>query len=150
MLAWRLDSRNIFETHQAFTNTKSTTSTHTRHNVMSKDEVRDANVTLNNDAAETITAGWWCGQWGLVDHKCVRFHGPGWVVERVGVLRRLALQLTLVVQRAGAAVTEEAVVTYKLHLVAAVASFDAVHADSIALRRVTSSAPVQTHTVTTY
>lgn len=43
----------------------------------------------------------------LVHHQRVRFHRRGRVVQRVRVLRRLALQLTLVGQRARPAVAEE-------------------------------------------
>lgn len=46
---------------------------------------------------------------GSVHHQGVRLHRGGRVVQRVRVLRRFALQLTLVGQRAGAAVAEKAV-----------------------------------------
>ena len=42
-----------------------------------------------------------------VDHQGVRLHRRGRVVQRVGVLRRLSLQLTLIVERARAAVAEK-------------------------------------------
>lgn len=45
--------------------------------------------------------------WHSVDHERVRLHGRGGVVQRVRVLRGLALQLALVGQRARAAVAEE-------------------------------------------
>lgn len=42
-----------------------------------------------------------------VDHERVRLHGRGGVVQRVRVLRGLALQLALVGEGAGAAVAEK-------------------------------------------
>ncbi len=80
---------------------------------------------------------------GLVDHERVRLHGRGRVVERVRVLRRLALQLTLVGQCAGAAVAEEAVVPDELDVVARVARFDAVDADGVAVGRVARPTAVE-------
>ena len=47
------------------------------------------------------------GRTRSVDHERVRLHGRGGVVQRVRVLRGLALQLALVGQRARAAVAEE-------------------------------------------
>lgn len=44
---------------------------------------------------------------GSVDHERVGLHGRGGVVQRVGVLRGLALQLALVRQRPCAAIAEE-------------------------------------------
>lgn len=43
----------------------------------------------------------------LVYHQRVRLHRRGGIVERVGVLRRLALQLALVGEGTSTAITEE-------------------------------------------
>lgn len=73
----------------------------------------------------------------------MRFHGRRRVVEGVGVLRRLALQLALVRERAGAAVAEEAVVADELDLVARVTRLDAVDADGVPVGRVARPTPVE-------
>lgn len=54
-----------------------------------------------------MALGGWARAARSVHHQRVRLHGRGGVVERVGVLRGLALQLALVGQRARAAVAEE-------------------------------------------
>lgn len=66
----------------------------------------------------------------------MRLHRRCRVVERVRVLRRLALQLTLVGERSGAAVAKEPVVPDKLHVVSRMARLDAVDAYGVAVRRV--------------
>ena len=69
--------------------------------------------------------------------------GCGGIVEGVRVLRRFSLKLTLVGQRAGAAVAEEAIVTDELHVVTRMTRFDAVDADGVAIGRVARTAAVE-------
>ena len=70
----------------------------------------------------------------------MRFNGSGRVVECIGILCRLAGQHAVALQRASAAVTEEAIVTYELDVVTAVTRLDAVYTDGVALRRVARAA----------
>jgi len=76
-----------------------------------------------------------------VETNSVRFHGSSGVVQRVRVLCWLPLEATGIVQCAGTTVTEEAVVSDKLHVVPTMASLDTVHTYCIALSRVARLAP---------
>ena len=80
-----------------------------------------------------------------VDPERVRFYGRSRVIERVCVLCGLALQAALVAERAGPAVAEETVVADELHIVACVASLDAVHADGVPLCCVAGLTSAQPH-----
>lgn len=79
----------------------------------------------------------------LVYHQRVRLHRRGGVVERVGVLRRLALQLTLVGEGTSTTITEESIMPDELDVVARVTRLDAVDADRISIGRVAGVAPVE-------
>jgi hypothetical protein len=87
-----------------------------------------------------------CANQTSVDPERVCLNGCGRVVQSVSVLCGLPLQAALVVQSAGAAVAEEAVVSDELYLVALVTRLDAVDTDGIALCRVACLAPVHIHT----
>lgn len=79
----------------------------------------------------------------LVYHQRVRLHRRGGVVERVGVLRRLALQLTLVGEGTSTTITEESIMPDELDVMARVARLDAVDADRVPIGRVARVAPVE-------
>lgn len=53
---------------------------------------------------------------GSVDHERVRLHRSGRVVERVGVLRGLALQLALIRQRTSTTITEKSEIIHKYNI----------------------------------
>ncbi len=73
----------------------------------------------------------------------MRLHGSGRIIKGIRVLGRFTLQLALVSERARATVTEKAVVSNKLDIVARMTSFDAVYADGISICRVTRSTAVE-------
>lgn len=79
----------------------------------------------------------------LVYHQRVRLHRRGGIVERVGVLRRFALQLTLVGEGTSTTITEESIMPDELDVVTRVARLDAVDADRVPVRRVARVAPVK-------
>lgn len=79
----------------------------------------------------------------LVYHQRVRLHRRGGIVERVGVLRRLTLQLALVGEGTSTAITEESIMPDELDIVARVARFDTVDADRVAVGRVARVAAVK-------
>ena len=78
-----------------------------------------------------------------VDHQRMRLHWRGGIVEGVSILRRLALQLTLVRQRSGATIAKESVVADELNVVTGMARLDAVDANGVAVGRVARAASVE-------
>lgn len=81
------------------------------------------------------------GRAPLVHQQGVRLHGCCRVVQGVRVLGGLPLELALVAQGSRPTVAEEPIVPDELHFMSRVARLDAIHADSIAVRRVARLAP---------
>jgi len=73
----------------------------------------------------------------------MRFHGRRTIVQRIRVLRRFTLQLTLIAQCSGAAVAKESVVSDEFNIVAGVTSFYTVNAYRVPIRRVARLATVK-------
>jgi len=73
----------------------------------------------------------------------MRLDGGGGIVEGVRVLGRFSLQLTLVGERAGSAVAEEAIVADELDVVTRMARLDAVDANGVAVGGVARAAAVE-------
>ena len=79
-------------------------------NGIGRARVHSRTQTNDPDSHSSITSGGtFSVKWksASVDHEGVRLHGSCRVVQRVRVLGRLALQLALVAQRSGSAITEE-------------------------------------------
>jgi len=73
----------------------------------------------------------------------VTLHWRSTIVQCVRVLRRFALQLTLITERTSAAVTKEAVVANKLDIVTRVARLDAIDTNGIAVGGVACATSIE-------